>query len=137
MSTKNYVHWKQGKHNLSNFPSEHHSTKHHISVRPNYVLDTTPKGIKNLFKLPKLPITLQGWVQNYLPPTVEQLLGYKYPMPPVSFASVLNQQSHIKWQPLYLSKNRPSKPVRLNQHLNSKIVRSETNKYGIRLNSNF
>ena len=53
------IHWKQGKHNLSKYPSKHHSTKHHISVRPNYVLDTIQKGIKTLFKLPKLPITLQ------------------------------------------------------------------------------
>ena len=27
-----HVHWKQGKHNLANYPSKYHSTKHHISV---------------------------------------------------------------------------------------------------------
>ena len=30
---------KQGKHNLADYPSKHHSTKHHISVRPTYVLN--------------------------------------------------------------------------------------------------
>ena len=49
---KNRVHWKQGKHNLANYPSKNHSTKHHISVRPTYVLNTTQKQTKTLFKIP-------------------------------------------------------------------------------------
>ena len=36
-------------------------------------------------------MTLQGYVQTHLPPTIEQPLVYKYPMSPVSVASVLNQ----------------------------------------------
>ena len=54
-----HVHWKQGKHNLSDYPSKHHSTKHHISVRPNYVINTIQKQTKTLFKL---TTTLQGCV---------------------------------------------------------------------------
>ena len=61
-----HVHWKQGKQNLANYPSKHHSTKHHISVRPTYVLNTIKKI---LFKL---PTTLQGCVQTHFPPTVNQ-----------------------------------------------------------------
>ena len=63
-----HVHWKQGEHNLANYPSKHHSTKHHISVRPTYVLNTTKK---NQFKL---STTLQGCVQTYFPPTVNKPL---------------------------------------------------------------
>ena len=63
-----HVHWKQGKHNLADYPSKHHSTKHHISVRPTYVLNTIQKQTRTLFKL---PTTLQGSVQTHLPLTVK------------------------------------------------------------------
>ena len=65
--------------------------KHHNPVRPTYVLNTIPKN-KTLFRL---PTTLQGCVQTHLPPTVNQQLNYKYPMPPVTVVLVLNQQRHI------------------------------------------
>ena len=87
-----HVHWKQVKHNLANYPSKHHSTKYHISVQPTYVLNTTQKQTKNLFKQ---PTTLQEFVQTHLPPTVKQPLDYKSPMPPVTVASVLNQQRQL------------------------------------------
>ena len=54
-----HVHWKQGKHNLADYPSEHLSAKNHISVRPTYVLNTIQKQTKTLFKL---STTLQGCV---------------------------------------------------------------------------
>ena len=104
MSTKNnHVHWKQIKHNPSEYPSKHHSTQHHISVRKTYVLNTIPKQTKNTFKLPKLPMTLQRCVQTHFPPTVEQPLEYKYSISTVSISSVLNQRLHITRQPLDLS----------------------------------
>ena len=79
------------------FPNIHkNSTKHPISVRPTYVLNTTKK---TLFKL---PTTLQGCVQAHFTPTVEQPLDYKYPTPPVTVASVLKQWRHHTQQPFYL-----------------------------------
>jgi hypothetical protein len=34
-----HVHWKRAQDNLADYPTKHHSTKHHISVRPTYVLN--------------------------------------------------------------------------------------------------
>ena len=45
-----HVHWKQGKHNLDEYTPKHHSTKHHISVRPTYTINNTQKQTKHLFK---------------------------------------------------------------------------------------
>jgi hypothetical protein len=34
-----HVHWKRRQENLADYPTKHHSTKHHIAVRPTYVLN--------------------------------------------------------------------------------------------------
>jgi len=34
-----HIHWKRGKHNLADYPTKNHPTKHHIAVRPTYVLN--------------------------------------------------------------------------------------------------
>jgi hypothetical protein len=34
-----HVHWKPGQSNLADYPTKHHSAKHHIAVRPTYVLN--------------------------------------------------------------------------------------------------
>ena len=62
---KIHVHWKQLKQNLSDYPEKHHSTKHQISDKPTYVLNTIQKKTETLFKLPKIPTTLQGCVQTH------------------------------------------------------------------------
>ena len=36
-----HIHWKRGAANLADYPTKHHSTKHHISVRPTYVLNAS------------------------------------------------------------------------------------------------
>ena len=115
-----HVNWNQGKHNLAKNPSKHHSTQHHISVRPTYVINIIKKQNKYLFKWLKIPTTLQGFVQTYLTPTIEQPLDYKYSIPPVYVASAFNQQHHLTHQPFNLSKNRPSNHDYFNQrrHLN-------------------
>ena len=70
-----HVNWKQGKHNLADYPSEHHPTQHHISFLPTSVINTTPKHTKPLFKRPKLPMTLQGCPLTYFSPTIQQMLN--------------------------------------------------------------
>ena len=40
---KIHVSWKQGKRNISDYPSKHHSTKHQIYIRPTFVLNTIQK----------------------------------------------------------------------------------------------
>ena len=45
-----HFHWKQGKHNLAEYPPKHHYTKHHISVRPTYAINNTQKQTKHIFK---------------------------------------------------------------------------------------
>ena len=35
-----HVHWKQGQHNIEDYPSKHHYTQHNTSVRPTYALNT-------------------------------------------------------------------------------------------------
>ena len=62
------------------------------------------KKIKNLFKWSKLPMALQVCVQECFLSTVEQLLDLKSSIPPVSVASVLNQQRHLTCHPFDLSK---------------------------------
>ena len=42
-------------------------------------------------------------VHTHFPPTVEQPLDYKFPMPPVSIVSVLNQRRRLTRQPFNLS----------------------------------
>ena len=59
---------------------------------------------KTPFKSLKLPTTLQECVRTYFPPTVEQPSDYKYPMPPVYVALVLNQQHHFTLQHFELPK---------------------------------
>ena len=68
---KMHVQWKQVKHNIVNYPSKHHSTKHKISDQPTYVLNTILEQTKTLLKI---PTTLQGCVQTNLPPTIKQPL---------------------------------------------------------------
>ena len=34
-----HVHWKPGQSNLGDYPTKHHPVKHHIAVRPTYVLN--------------------------------------------------------------------------------------------------
>ena len=34
-----YIHWKEGSKNLADYPSKNHPTKHHIEIRPTYVLN--------------------------------------------------------------------------------------------------
>ena len=51
-----------------------------------------PKTKKTLFKLPR---TLQGCVQTHLPPTVKQPLDCRLKIPPVTVASVSNQQFQL------------------------------------------
>ena len=43
-----HVHWKEGNHNLADYPTNNHSTKHHIEVRPTYVLKNAKIQIKNV-----------------------------------------------------------------------------------------
>ena len=101
---------KTSLHTTSNFSSTYLCTQYHL------------KTTKTLFKLPKLPTTLQGGVQTHLPPIIEQSLDYIPPMPLVSVASLLNQRRHITRQHLYLSKT--DRPKSQRHHLN--IVLSET-----------
>ena len=41
------IHWNEVKHNLSDYPINHHSTKHHIKVRPIYVPNNAKMKIQN------------------------------------------------------------------------------------------
>ena len=88
------VYQKQGKQNLSKYPPKHHSTQHHIEIRPTYVINTTQKQTKTLFKWPKPPTTPQGCVQAYLPPIVKQPLVYESLMLPATVGPVLNQHCY-------------------------------------------
>jgi hypothetical protein len=63
-----HVHWKPGLSNLGDYPTKHHSTKHHITVRPTYVMNTlrpTPRQLS-----PNLATLLQGCVKTRSPVTV-------------------------------------------------------------------
>jgi hypothetical protein len=58
-----YVHWKPGQSNLGDYPTKHHSTKHHITVRPTYVMNIllqTPRQLS-----PKLVVTRWGTMMPY------------------------------------------------------------------------
>ena len=58
---------------------------------------------------------LQGCVKKHFPPTVDQPSYYKSPMPPVFFASVLNQRRHLTSQYFELSEtDRPNPSTRTN-----------------------
>ena len=48
-----HAHWKEGKHNLADYPTKHHSTKHHIEVRPTYVLNNAKIQIQNSLTKPQ------------------------------------------------------------------------------------
>jgi hypothetical protein len=63
-----HVHWKPGQSNLGDYPTKHHSTKHHIAVRPTYVMNNilqTPRQLS-----PNLATTLQGCVKTHYTGTV-------------------------------------------------------------------
>ena len=102
--------------NLDDYPSKHHSTKHNISIRPIYVLNTIKKT-RTLFKL---PTTLQGCAQTHLPQTVKQLLDFKYTMPPLTVASVSNQQRqltrHLSTFPKHTVQTRQLEPTALSEY---------------------
>ena len=49
-----HAHWKRGTHNKGDYPSKHHPTKHHIEVRPQYVLNS----------LQTIVATLQGCAKS-------------------------------------------------------------------------
>jgi hypothetical protein len=44
-----HVHWKRGQENLADYPTKHHSTKHHIAVRPTYVLNNLRRNPNSKF----------------------------------------------------------------------------------------
>jgi hypothetical protein len=50
-----HAHWKRGPLNKGDYPSKHHPTKHHVEVRPQYVLNS----------LLSLVPTLQGCANSY------------------------------------------------------------------------
>ena len=119
---KVHVHWKQGKYNLSDYPSKHHSTKHQISVRPTYVLNNIQKQTKYLFKLPK---TLQGCVKNICHQSLRNrwiinIKCHQWPLRQYLTNGVSLHDTFIPFQ------NRPSKPVSLNQRRYSNVVLSKT-----------
>ena len=41
-----HVHWKRGQENLADYTTKHHSAKHHISVRPTYVLNNLRRSTR-------------------------------------------------------------------------------------------
>ena len=49
-----HAHWRKGQLNKGHYPSKHPPTKHHVEVRPQYVLNT----------LISLKTTLQGCAKN-------------------------------------------------------------------------
>ena len=64
-----HVHWKPGQSNLGDYPTKHHSAKHHIAVRPTYVSNNvlqTPAGPSSK----TLATLLQGCVKTHSPITV-------------------------------------------------------------------
>jgi hypothetical protein len=74
-----HVHWKPGQSNLGDYPTKHHSAKHHIAVRPTYVtnnvLQTQCPSNQASFPTPhqvsQNPVTLlQGCVKTHSPATV-------------------------------------------------------------------
>ena len=42
-----HIHWKEVKHNIADYPTNHHSTKHHIEVQPTYLLNNSKIQIQN------------------------------------------------------------------------------------------
>jgi hypothetical protein len=74
-----HVHWKPGQSNLGDYPTKHHSAKHHIAVRPTYVSNTvlqtqcpsSQKLLQTQHKVRQHPATLlQGCVKTHSPATV-------------------------------------------------------------------
>jgi hypothetical protein len=63
-----HVHWKPGQSNLGDYPTKHHSTKHHIAVRPTYVLNNLRPTHSPLKSNPAT--LLQGCVKTHSPATV-------------------------------------------------------------------
>jgi hypothetical protein len=56
-----HAHWKKGPLNKGDYPSKHHPTKHHVEVRPQYVLNAT-----------KLLTALQGCAKSRYSSTAPQ-----------------------------------------------------------------
>ena len=50
---KFHVHCKEGKHNLADYPTKHHSKKRHIEVRPKYVINNAKLQIQNSLTKPQ------------------------------------------------------------------------------------
>ena len=53
------IYWEPGKHNLTNYPTKHHTGAHHAIVRPMYLYDankspTTAKGCVEILKSTKI-----------------------------------------------------------------------------------
>ena len=78
-----HVHWKQGQENLVDYPTKHHSAKHHISVRPTYVLNNLRRN-PNL--KPILPLSTQCTRNHPVSPSLHTI-------------SVLNQSRVQQPQP--------------------------------------
>ena len=64
-----HVHWKPGQSNLGDYPTKHHSTKHHIAIRPTYVMHNLLQTPTRQLS-PNLATILQGCVKTHSPGTV-------------------------------------------------------------------
>ena len=113
MPTKKcHVYWKQGKHNLADYPSKHHSTKHHISVWHISMYSIPPKNkqklylnyqqlFKGVFKhICRQPLS-NRWITN--------LQCHQWPLRQYRTNDVSLHDTFLPFR------NRPSKPVSLNQ----------------------
>jgi len=49
-ATSDKANFMEGKHNLAYYPTKHYSIKHHIEVRPTYVLNNVKIQMQNALK---------------------------------------------------------------------------------------
>ena len=63
-----FIYWARGPNNKADYASKNHPTKHHIAVRPQYVLNNAKVQLLKALQSIKSPQTgLQGCVQSHYP----------------------------------------------------------------------
>ena len=63
-----FIYWARGPNNKADYASKNHPTKHHIAVRPQYVLNNAKIQLLKALQSIKSPQTgLQGCVQSHYP----------------------------------------------------------------------
>ena len=73
-----HIYWKEGPSNKADYPSKNHPTKHHIAVRPTYVLNNAKIQLLKALQAKSQQRDCKGVLKPIIPSGQPKLLANRY-----------------------------------------------------------